>query len=51
MSLASSPLPEDGSAGIATDSIDLGWLPGNWANSHDVYFGNNFNEVDVAVPL
>jgi len=51
LSLASSPLPEDGSAGIATDSIDLGWLPGNWANSHDVYFGNDFNEVDVAVPL
>jgi len=51
LSLASSPLPEDGSAGIAADSVGLGWLPGNWANSHDVYFGNDFDEVDVAVPL
>lgn len=50
-SLASYPSPEDGSIGIAYDTIDLEWMTGHQANSHDVYFGSDFTEVDDAVPL
>jgi len=49
--IASGPLPEDGASPITIDSIDIQWTPGTEASSHDVYFGDDFNEVDVAAPL
>jgi hypothetical protein len=41
---AYNPVPADGV--LYQDIwITLGWLPGNTAVSHDVYFSNNFNDV------
>jgi hypothetical protein len=42
---AYNPLPADST--LYTDiSVNLGWLPGNNAVSHDVYFSNNFDDVN-----
>ncbi|MHC4533843.1 MAG: LamG domain-containing protein [Planctomycetota bacterium] len=39
------PTPPDGV--LYTDTwVSLGWLPGNSAVSHDVYFGDNFADVN-----
>jgi hypothetical protein len=41
------PTPNDGA--IDQDmSVNLSWLPGGFAVSHDVYFGDNFDDVNDA---
>jgi hypothetical protein len=42
---ALSPSPEDGSYYPET-WVTLGWSPGDFAASHDVYFGDNFEDVE-----
>jgi hypothetical protein len=42
---ARSPDPEDGSIHEAT-WVSLMWTPGRWAVSHDVYLGENFDDVN-----
>jgi len=42
---ASSPKPADG-AMLSDIWVNLSWRPGDFAISHDVYFGENFNDVD-----
>ena len=42
---ALSPSPEDGSYYPET-WVTLGWSSGDFAASHDVYFGDNFEDVD-----
>ena len=39
------PMPADGALYVDT-WVSLGWLPGNSAVSHDVYFGENFADVN-----
>jgi len=42
---ASAPSPADG--GVHSDTwVSLSWRPGDFAASHDVYFGENFDDVD-----
>ncbi|HUU17271.1 MAG TPA: hypothetical protein VMW72_08985 [Sedimentisphaerales bacterium] len=44
---ASSPNPPDGA--IQPDTwVSLGWSPGAYAVSHDVYLGDNFDDVEEA---
>ncbi|MHC4206476.1 MAG: PA14 domain-containing protein, partial [Planctomycetota bacterium] len=46
---ASSPTPEDGA--LHPDTwVSLSWKPGGLAASHDVYFGENFDDVNNATP-
>ncbi len=40
------PTPEDGALHEDTWA-DLGWTPGDTAASHDVYFGDNFDDVNA----
>ena len=42
---ALSPNPEDG-AYIAGLYVSMSWAPGDFAVSHDVYIGDNFDDVD-----
>jgi WD40 repeat protein len=42
------PLPRDGAIHDAT-WVTLSWLPGIHADSHDVYMGNNFDEVNEGI--
>jgi len=44
---ASSPSPEDGALYSST-WVSLSWKAGGLAASHDVYFGDNFNDVNDA---
>ncbi|MFH1881146.1 MAG: carbohydrate binding domain-containing protein, partial [Planctomycetota bacterium] len=44
-SLASKPVPEDGALHADT-WVNLSWKPGDFALSHDVYFGDNFDDVN-----
>jgi len=39
------PTPTDGAA-IETPYATLEWMPGDYAVSHDVYFGDNFDDVN-----
>jgi hypothetical protein len=41
------PEPADGVMLSGTE-VSLGWLPGSYATSHNVYFGDNFVNVDSA---
>ena len=45
--LASEPNPTDGATDIPRD-IALGWTPGEFAATHDVYFGTVFADVNNA---
>lgn len=45
---ATAPSPADAAYGIATDSLVLSWKPGEEAESHDLYFGSDFSEVENA---
>ncbi len=45
MSKAYNPTPADGSLYNGTE-MSLSWWPGNTAVSHDVYFGNSFDDVN-----
>ena len=50
---ASSPSPTSGAADVPRDTV-LGWAPGDFANTHDVYLGTVFedvNEADRANPM
>jgi len=44
---AYNPSPEDGASDVARDTV-LGWTPGRLAQTHDVYFGVNFEDVNDA---
>jgi len=45
-SFASRPVPEDGA--IHPDTwVNISWKPGDFAVSHDVYFGDNFDDVSA----
>ncbi|MHC4618487.1 MAG: hypothetical protein ACYTEQ_12125 [Planctomycetota bacterium] len=41
------PSPPDGAIEIYLNT-NLGWQESNWANSYDVYLGNDFNDVNGA---
>jgi hypothetical protein len=43
---AYSPTPPDGSV-LANTNVTLSWSPGLYAVSHDIYFGENFDDVNV----
>ena len=43
------PKPADGTI-IRDTWINLSWLPGDYAASHDVYLGENFDDVDAGSP-
>jgi hypothetical protein len=43
---ALAPKPEDGALSLET-WVNLSWLPGGLAVSHDVYIGDNFDEVNA----
>ena len=45
--LASDPLPPDGATDVPRDVV-LGWRPGQYAKTHDVYFGTVFDDVNNA---
>jgi hypothetical protein len=44
--LASRPKPKDGSL-ILDTWVNLSWSPGDFAVSHDIYMGENFDDVDA----
>ena len=44
--LAHRPVPKDGALHADT-WVSLGWRPGDFALSHDVYIGDNFDDVDA----
>ncbi len=44
---AGGPAPEDGAIDIPRDVV-LGWVPGEMAATHDVYFGTVFDDVNNA---
>jgi len=43
--LAAGPTPADGST-LEQSWTNLGWQPGTWAVSHDVYFGTSYDDVE-----
>ena len=45
---ASNPNPYDGMTDVPRREIILGWTPGAYASTHDVYFGTDFNDVNDA---
>ena len=47
---ASDPGPADGATGVARELL-LSWTPGEFADKHDVYFGNSFADVNNATNL
>ncbi|MCP4453815.1 MAG: hypothetical protein GY809_20325, partial [Planctomycetes bacterium] len=47
LELASGPLPEDQAGDVLRDVI-LGWTPGKFPGTHDVYLGNTFEDVSTA---
>ncbi len=47
MSIATHPVPAHGAADVPRDAA-LGWRPGQFANTHDVYFGTSFEDVNAA---
>jgi len=40
-------LPTDGATDVAQDAV-LSWMPGTYAETHDVYFGTTFEDVNTA---
>ena len=50
---AADPYPADGAADVPRDVV-LSWTPGEYANTHDIYFGSVFadvNDADRSNPL
>jgi len=45
--LASEPQPEDEAVDVDRDAV-LSWKPGEFANTHDVYFGTDLNDINDA---
>ncbi len=48
--LASNPSPANKATDVLRDVV-LSWTPGEFANTHDVYFGTDFNNVNDAINL
>ena len=51
--LAGAPVPKSGAVDVPRDVV-LGWQAGQFAHTHDVYFGTSFDDVNTAnrtVPL
>ncbi|MDY0355248.1 MAG: hypothetical protein RBR19_05170 [Sedimentisphaerales bacterium] len=46
-SIATHPVPAHGAADVPRDTA-LGWTAGQFANTHDVYFGTAFEDVNAA---
>ena len=46
---ASEPYPADQETDVLRD-VTLAWLPGKFADKHNVYFGENFDDVNEAGP-
>ena len=46
---AVSPNPSDGETDVLISTL-LSWIPGIYANTHDVYFGTSFDDVNEAGP-
>jgi hypothetical protein len=46
-SKATDPDPADGAKDVSRD-INLSWTPGDFARTHDIYFGPSFNDVNDA---
>mgnify|MGYP001125293991 CR=1 FL=1 len=46
--MAQNPLPNDKDEDVPLDAA-LSWMPGEYANTHDIYFGTNFDDVNDAV--
>ncbi len=44
---AADPIPEDGAIDVPRDTV-LSWGPGPFAEAHNVYFGDNFDDVNNA---
>jgi hypothetical protein len=47
---ASNPSPSDGATNVAP-SVVLSWTPGDYAASHDVYFGTDYDDVNDATTV
>jgi len=47
--VASNPTPADGSDDVLI-TTDLAWAPGEYAATHNVYFGPSWEDVDTAAP-
>jgi len=47
MLTAVDPIPEDGAVDVPRDVV-LSWGPGPYAEAHNVYFGDNFDDVNNA---
>ncbi|MHC4631966.1 MAG: LamG domain-containing protein [Planctomycetota bacterium] len=45
--LALNPSPPDGATDVPRD-VSLSWMPGMYADKHDVYLGTNFSDVNDA---
>ena len=50
MEFAWNPYPVDGAVGVSSDVI-VSWSSGEYAVSHDIYFGTDFEEVSNAARL
>jgi hypothetical protein len=46
-SLAADPIPADGAVDVPQDTT-IAWTPGQYAATHDVYFGTSFADVNAA---
>ena len=46
LEMARSPEPDDGAL-LADTWVTLGWRPGDFAVSHDIYLGQNFDDVSA----
>jgi len=44
---AIAPVPDDGATDVMRD-VALSWVPGEFAATHDVYFGTSFDDVSAA---
>ncbi len=45
---ANDPEPRNGKENVPRDNTVLGWTPGAFAQTHNVYFGTDFNDVNEA---
>jgi hypothetical protein len=50
---AANPTPEDGAEGVSPTSTVLSWDPGAEVDTHELYFGTDFNDVNdrLGTPL
>ena len=46
---AAGPDPADGAVDVPREAV-LNWIPGEYSNTHDVYFGTSFDDVNNAAP-